>query len=181
MELNDKTEIKSSLRKSYSSVIYAINQLDEKTYLTPRSEGKWSPGDILGHLILTNKAITKGMTMPKELLAKQFGVSTRPEQSIEELKKLYSSALAHGVKATPQVTFRGVEEKGKETMIELFNRELEHMIAQVDQWSEKELSRHFLPHPAFGLLTIREMLYFTELHNYHHLEQIKEVLPQLVA
>ena len=180
MELNDKTDIKSALRKSYSSVIYAINQMDDITYITSRGSGKWSPGDILGHLILTNKAITKGMTMPKEVLAKQFGMSTRQEQSIEQLKTLYSSALADGVKATPQLTFRGVEEKGKDVMIEMFNRELENMIAQVDQWSEKDLSRHFLPHPAFGLLTIREMLYFTELHNYHHLEQIKEVLPQLV-
>ena len=175
MELNDKMEIKSNLRKSFSSVIYAINLLSDEDYYQPRDIGKWSPADILGHLVLTTKSIIKGMTLPKEFLMKKFGISSRNEQSIEQLRQQYFSSLNSGIKATPQVIFNGVEDKTKDEMIGLFNRELERLIDQVDLWTEKELSRYFLPHPAFGLLTIREMLFFIELHNDHHLQQIKEV------
>ena len=175
MELKDKTEIKSSLRKSFSSVIYAINDLDEESYLTPRAQGKWSPGDILGHLILSTKGIAKAMKMPKFMLSSQFGTCNRPEKSREELLEKYLNALSGGVKAPDSVIFRGVAEKGKERMIVTFKKDLDILIQLIDEWNEKDLSRYVLPHPAFGKLTIREMLYFTELHNYHHLKQIEEI------
>jgi len=176
MELNDKTAIKSSLRKSYSSVIYAINDLDEVAYNTPRTEGKWSPGDILGHLILSTKGIIKAMQMPKTILSTQFGTHNGAEKTREALMDLYLQALNDGVKAPSSVIFRGVAEKGKDRMITTFTNDLDQLVKWIDNWTERELSKYLLPHPAFGKLTVREMLYFTELHNYHHLKQIEKAL-----
>lgn len=175
MELYDKSGIKSNLRKSFSEVIYAINNLNNRDYLNPRREGKWSPGDILGHLILSTKGIIKGMKIPKPILRAQFGISDREERDISKLTSIYSNALSIGVKAPATVIFRGVAEKGKESMIATFRRDLEILISLIDKWTEKDLSKYQLPHPAFGNLTVREMLYFIELHNYHHLRHIEAV------
>lgn len=177
MVLNDKTAIKSGLRKSYSEVVYAINQMDDMQFLTPRSEGNWSSGDILGHLLLTTKAIAKGMSAPKDILKSQFGIRERQEWTKEELYSNYLKGLANtGLKAPPNVVYNGVAETGKEKLIVKFSEELDILIGQIDNWTEHELSSLQLPHPAIGNLTVREMLFFIELHNYHHLNQIKEVI-----
>ena len=38
----------------------------------------------------------------------------------------------------------------------------------IQGWSEGALDRLRLPHPGMGLLTVREMLFFTIYHNTHH-------------
>ena len=42
----------------------------------------------------------------------------------------------------------------------------------VGSWREADLDRYLLPHPLLGKLTIREMLFFTLYHNYHHVQSL---------
>jgi hypothetical protein len=38
----------------------------------------------------------------------------------------------------------------------------------MERWSEAELDAYRLPHPLLGRLSVREMMFFTLLHNRHH-------------
>jgi hypothetical protein len=40
----------------------------------------------------------------------------------------------------------------------------------VEAWDETRLDAFFIPHPALGDLTARELLYFTHIHALHHVE-----------
>ncbi len=177
MDIQDKTQIKAALRQSFGSIVYAINDISEELFTQARAEGKWSPGEILGHLILSTKPLNKALTMPKPLLQSTFGMNNRKERTFDEVRQKYYSRLEEGVKAPENMSYRGVAEKGKEAMINSFTDELGKLLVHVDTWSEKDLSDYVLPHPAIGKLTIREMLFFTHFHTEHHCRQM---VPQTV-
>lgn len=42
----------------------------------------------------------------------------------------------------------------------------------IDVWRDADLDRYLLPHPLLGKLTLREMLFFTLYHNYHHVQSV---------
>ena len=42
------------------------------------------------------------------------------------------------------------------------------------KWSDEQLDHFQISHPILGLLTIRELAYFTIYHNGHHLETIRK-------
>ncbi len=174
MEIQNKTQLKAALRQSFGAVIYAINDLSDEVFLAPRSEGSWSPGDILGHLILSTKPVNKALSTPKLILRTTFGVNKRDERTFEETKSRYYKALDGGVTAPSTFVYNGVKEKGKEYLINSFSKELSKLLTHIDKWEEKDLSKYILPHPAIGKLTIREMLYSTHFHTEHHLKQLEE-------
>lgn len=172
MDIYDKSQIKSALRQSFGSVIYRINELADEVFFQAFEEDKWSPADILGHLILSTKPLSKALAMPRLDLQATFGKRNRPESTVQEVHDKYYSRLGEGVKAPPAFTYRNVTSKSKEQLIQSFNDELRLLLERIDTWSEKDLSDYVLPHPALGKLTIREMLFFTHFHTLHHLNQL---------
>ena len=58
-------------------------------------------------------------------------------------------------------------------LIKRFQEEQKDFITVLEKWKEKDLAVYVMPHPALGKLTIREFVYFTILHTYHHLENLK--------
>ncbi len=175
MEIYDKNQIKSNLRQSFGTIVYAIEKIEDASFLRPRLEGKWSPAEIVGHLILSTKPVNKSMSLPKLVLKTQFGTNNRSEKSFSDTKAKYYRVLNKGVQAPPNFTFRGAEEKGKKGLMEMFINELNRLIDNIDNWSEQDLSKYVLPHPAIGKMTIREMLFFTIFHTDHHYKQMQEL------
>ncbi len=62
IEIHDKGTMKAALRQSFGDVIYACDKLNEDQFYAPSEEGKWSPGDIIGHLILSTKPVNKAFS-----------------------------------------------------------------------------------------------------------------------
>lgn len=52
------------------------------------------------------------------------------------------------------------------------------MRTALEGWSERDLDRIRMPHPILGMLTTREMLFFTLYHNRHHVEAARRRLPR---
>ncbi len=176
MEIQNKTQLKAALRQSFGAVVYAVNELSDEVFLAPRAKDAWSPGEILGHLILSTKPVNKAMSMPKLMLKATFGTNNREERTFGQTKTRYYDALAGGIKAPSNFHYEGVAQKGKDYLITSFTKELDKLLHHIDKWEEKDLSKYILPHPAIGKLTIREMLYSTHFHTEHHLTQIKEAV-----
>lgn len=174
--MNNKQEIKSSLRQCYGDVIYTLSDLDDTTFFAPRPGEKWSPAEILGHLILSSKAINKAMSAPKMFLRASFGISKEESSRFDEKIAKYHSALSSGLKAPKGFVYKDVEVKGRDNLMSSWSSELSKLLVSIEKWSEKDLDKYQLPHPAFGKLSVRDMLKFTDFHTQHHHEQIKEVL-----
>jgi hypothetical protein len=169
----DKQVLKSGLRQAYGDVIYTLNEIPESAFYTRNQADKWSPGEIVGHLLLSTRPINKGLSIPLEKLKSIFGTIERPEMDINYLKEKYTDRLQAGLKAPNTFVWNVDRSQDKSIMSQLFIKELNQLIQHIDQWSMDDLSLYQMPHPAIGNLNMNEMIYFTEIHTRHHHEQIK--------
>lgn len=137
-------------------------------------EGKWSAGQHVEHLRISTEPINKIMKLPKLLLRYKFGICNRDEKTIEGLIEKYEVRLNEGnIKAPRRFTPRFVSAAEKNQILEELDNQRHLMIKNINKWSEKALSKYVIPHPVFGKLTVREIIYFTILHTDHHRQILK--------
>lgn len=180
-ELRTKTDLMQQLRD-------VQHQLTETTSAMPASqfhagtEESWSAAGYLKHLILSIKPFAKAMKMPPDRLEKRFGLSDRPSVTYDEMVAKYQSRLDEGIRAedfnpvTPSY-YRVPEEVEDEKtyLIETWNESNTRLLDALEQWSEEDLDSHQIPHPAVGLITLREMVFFTVYHNTLHWNDIRSL------
>lgn len=132
----------------------------------------WSPADNVRHLLKSNRPVVRALKLPKLVLLLRFGVSRRKSRSYSELIATYHEALGGGLTAgrfaaRPLAAEEQTPALQKGAVAELSGT-LEGLASAFAKWSDLWLDRLRLPHPGLGLLTVREMLFFTLYHNTHH-------------
>jgi hypothetical protein len=137
----------------------------------------WSPADNVRHLLKSNRPVLRAVSTPKILLAIRFGAGLRPSRTYAEVRERYLARLAEGVTAgrfapRPLEGLEQTEEQRRVLLAEM-DRVSEHLTGAVSGWREWQLDRLYLPHPALGRLTVREMLFFTLYHNLHHVRNVE--------
>ena len=132
----------------------------------------WSPADNVRHLVKSNRPVAIALGIPKPILALRFGISWRPSRRYSELVATYHAALADGLEAgrytaSPLPSDRQTAEQRRQSLAAL-DETLAALVRLVGRWGERALDRLRLPHPGIGMLTVREMAFFTLYHNTHH-------------
>lgn len=177
-----KTELIAQLRDveaSLSQTVQAISadQFDQGTVAA------WSAASYLKHLILSIKPFAKALTLPKEQMQSLFGQPDHPSRTYDELVAFYKQRLAEGVRAedfngvTP-VAYRlpdGTEDV-KAYLLEVWHDAHKRLWQALEGWNDEDLDRYQLPHPALGVITLREMLFFTLHHNTLHWHDIQQTV-----
>tara|TARA_R110002124_G_scaffold195520_1_gene362578 strand:+ start:15243 stop:15593 length:351 start_codon:yes stop_codon:yes gene_type:complete len=115
------------------------------------------------------------MALPKFLLKFRFGTRNRPERTYDELVEKYHEKLKAGGQASAAFIPPIITTEQKEPLLNVYESEKIKLVKVLQKWSEKQLSTNVAPHPLLGKCTVRELLYFTIYHNYHHLESIKDI------
>jgi hypothetical protein len=132
----------------------------------------WAPADQVRHLTRAIRAVNRGLTLPRVALLVLFGWSRRPSRKLEVLVVDYKAALAAGGRAgrftPPAVPPTEQTEAGRARIMAHHAAAIEAFARALERWSDRALDRYRLPHPLLGKLTVREMAYFTLLHNVHH-------------
>jgi hypothetical protein len=140
-------------------------------FFAPMGEA-WSPADNVRHLIKSNRPVAKALGLPRAALLLRFGFALRPSRPYSKLRATYHEALASGLRAgdyspkpLPASQQSGEE---RERILNRWAGSLSALGSAAQGWSEGSLDRLRLPHPGLGMLTVREMLFFTLYHNTHH-------------
>ncbi len=145
-----------------------------ESQLAARRDGGWSCVDDLVHLRLSVVAVTRALQAPKLLLAVRFGVTRRGSRSYADVAEAYAQRLKGGVHAPPAFSPKPQADLEpaayRDHLLSRWTELADRLDTALDRWNEKSVDRHLLPHPALGKVTVREMLYFTHLHNLHHIE-----------
>ncbi|HCI71341.1 MAG TPA: DinB family protein [Balneola sp.] len=175
MELKSKDQIELEIHQAFDEVINFIRQQDDSLFDRPKAEGKWSTGQQLDHLIKSVKPLSTGMGLPKFLLKFRFGTRNREERSFDELVEKYHKKLNEGGRATSPYIPPVIRIDQKNQLLNSYEDEKVRLIKVLQKWSETQLSNVIAPHPLLGKCTVRELLYFTIYHNYHHLDSIKDI------
>lgn len=162
-----------------------INRLNEETdallrwYETKGAEamqqgpeGAWTAGQHLLHLIKSTRPLTVGLGYPRILLRLKFGAISG-SGSYEDVVTRYRTVLDNGGKAMGEYIPREVPASEHAQMVARFRAEIAKLCTNLSQWSEKNLDRTGAPHPLIGMLTVRELMYFTIYHIGHHRQSLE--------
>jgi len=169
-----KEKIIEELQNGFEEVIVTAQTIADST-LFRKPDLKWSAANNIEHLILSVKPLTLAFRLPKFFLL-YFGKPNRPIRTYDELVKKYLEKLRAGGRATSAFTPTSHHQE-KDLLLCNFNRMNNRFIKSLTKWKEEDLDRYLLPHPLFGKLYVREMLYFTIYHTQHHLKAIETCLP----
>jgi hypothetical protein len=147
--------------------------LSDEQFFAALEGDKWSVAEHLQHLYLTARPVARVMGGPRAFLA-QFGQANQPSRSYEQLQAAYKNGLAAtGIKAPANMSARPDDLTDRAALVERYAQAHQAVADSLANWTEEELETCQIPHPAIGMLTAREMAYFTAFHVDHHLEPTK--------
>lgn len=140
---------------------------------------KWSVAQNIRHLIISANTTKLAFSLPKFLVRLYAGKPNRLSRNYDELVNKYKTKLQQGGKARGRYIPAIISAKaGKENMLHSFTRSMNKLINSIDKnWTDPQLDQYIAPHPLLGKITLRELCYFTIYHTGHHLNSIKERLP----
>ncbi|MFQ5526307.1 MAG: DinB family protein [Thermoanaerobaculia bacterium] len=174
-------EIREEWSRLHGEIAAAVDELDLEEFLAPQGE-HWSPALHIRHLVTANRALSRGMSAPRFLLAIRFGVNRKGSRSFEEVRDLYRGALAAGGMATgpydPSRRSLDMEPEDLRALVmKRWHAAGSELGRAIDSWPETALDRYQAKHPLLGTMSVRELLYFTLYHNAHHGQRIVERRP----
>ncbi len=171
-------EVRASLGKLHREILSFLGEMSDEEFLARQGE-HWSPAEHIRHLVTAVRAVAGGMAVPKIVLALRFGVTFKGSRSFEQIRDLYRAAIAAGGKAAGRYdpAKRRIDMEPEDLrafVMQRWARAGDELDSAVESWSERALDRHRAKHPLLGMMTVRELLYFTLYHNAHHARRIKE-------
>lgn len=171
----DKNKIVDLLTQSHHSLIAYIDGLTihEFMFLLPE---KWSPGQHLGHILLSVKALSRVFGMEKATIEQSFGKTNRPNRNYEDLVEAYFEQLSGGGKAPERFISKIILPEERTALSNSLSNEVKIFTEKVVSFTEDELDTLLVPHPLLGDLTLREMLYNAIYHPAHHQKLIVQIL-----
>lgn len=169
-----KEEIQEAIKFVYSDLSELIHNLPFD-HFNLRIGEKWTVAEHLQHLILSSKPVASALKVSKmRLLA--MGVNIKSPKSYPTLLQLYKEILQGGQKAPAPYVPKERDIANKQVLIENWDRVGRKLVNRLDDWGETQLNRFQLPHPAFGKISVREMMFATIFHTRHHHKAIENIL-----
>ena len=169
--------IVENLNRAQNELMRAADAVPAEQWKTAPDEGRWSAGELVGHLITVERAI---LTRADKLLQK-------PPKSVPFYKRFHipmavvESRLIR--RKTPIATDSQIVREKEEMLAEL--REVrERTLAFMEETSGRDLSKYSMPHAFLGTLNTYEWFQMIASHEIRHTKQMKEIaaaLPKVVA
>jgi len=168
-------EVSAGLESLREEAERYLQELPIAAFVKPQGP-KWSPADHVRHLSKSTDAVARALRLPKLLVRLRFGRHSGPSRSFTTLRDDYRALLAAGGTAgrfAPSQKPLPSDLEGYRVQVLLSWRQgVSSLGSAIERWPEPVLDRCRLPHPLLGLLSVREMLFFTLYHNAHHLNLI---------
>lgn len=168
-----KSEIINSWNETNAELATWLSQLSDKNFILSKNN-KWSVAENMEHIYISAKAVAKAMQLPKPVL-EGFGKPNGPSKKIMEIVAMYKVKLAVTPLPNNPYAPKKATEKTRQEIMQNWKDVGEFLRLQVEEWASEDLDKYVLPHPLLGNMTIREMLFFTILHSYHHLKNMKKL------
>jgi hypothetical protein len=166
--------LQQTLSDRAQSFLALAMPLSDEQFFAPLDGDKWSVAENLQHLYLSTRPVARLLVAPREFLT-QFGKPTQPSRPYEQVVADYRRTVTdNGIKAPATMSARAEDLTSREVVAVNFAKAHHEVIKGLNNWTEDELESYQAPHPALGMLTIRELIYFTAYHINHHLEPTRE-------
>jgi uncharacterized damage-inducible protein DinB len=177
MNMPSLTAIIQNLSRAQSELLRAADIVPAEQWKTRPAEGRWSAGELTGHLITVERAIIGGTD---KLLKK-------PPKAVSFFKRFHiPMAVAESrlirLKSPVPLDPRIVREK--EEMLAELRQVRERTLAFIEETMGRDLSKYRMTHPFLGSLNAYEWFQLIASHEIRHMKQMQEIsvsLPKSVT
>lgn len=179
-EIYKKDEIIIGLGNTFKEVSQMVIVLEDEEFYRRGGE-KWSVAENLDHLIRSTKGLGAALKMPKLCMQVSFGKANRASRTFDEVVTKYQKGLKGGIVASGPYIPNNTTSITKANLLENWQTiggKFQERLA--GNWTEEQLDKYVIPHPAIGKLTVREIMFFTIYHNLHHLKNMKNLFASFV-
>jgi|SRR6267143_5174542 len=163
--------IVENLARAQSELLRAAEGVPENQWKTRPAEGRWSAGEMIGHLSAVERTILSRKPPKSPPFLKRFHV---PMMMVE--------ARVIRLKTPKSLDVQTIREK-KEMLAELRGVR-ERTLAFIEETRGRDLSKYSMAHPFLGTLNAYESLQFIASHEIRHTKQMREIagtLPKTVT
>ena len=141
-----------------------------------RVNDKWSPGQNLQHLIKSTVPLAQALNMPT-LALRGLGKPNRPVRDYDQLVQRYHERLeqTRGQSVKNPYAAKERDDHVKDQLMAEWDKAVASLVKAIEKkWTdEQKLDKYLLPHPLLGKIMVREMLFFTVFHTWHHRRAIQ--------
>lgn len=155
--------------KIRGELLNAVNGLSDEQLNAQSETGRWSIIQVLDHLYLMERAITKSISD-----------KLKSDESIPAVDKPIELTLSRKMKVqappfvTPSESYQTLSE-----VKEKLSESRKAFVHVVDHAKEIDLEQKSFPHPLFKDLSLKQWILFVGLHEKRHLLQIEELKAKL--
>jgi uncharacterized damage-inducible protein DinB len=170
-------KILENLSRAQQDLLLAADSVPADQWETQPDEGRWSAGELVGHLITVERAVIRGADKMLQKPPKQvpFYKRIHVPMAIVEARMIRLK--------TPIATDTQIVREKEEMLAEL-RQVRERTLAFIEETKGRDLKEYSMPHAFLGTLNTYEWFQLIASHEVRHTKQMYEIagaLPKTVA
>jgi len=169
--------IVENLDRAQTELLRAADAVSANQWEARLGEGRWSAGELVGHLITIERAILRNADRMLQ----------KPPKSAPFYKRFHvpmAVVESRLIRRKTPIPLDTQMVREKEEMLAELREVRERTLVFIGETRERDLSKYLMPHAFLGMLNAYEWLQMIASHEVRHTKQMKEIaaaLPKVVA
>jgi len=169
--------IVENLDRAQRELLRAAEAVSANQWKARPGEGRWSAGELVGHL----------MTVERVILRNADRMLQKPPKSVPFYKRFHvpmAMVESRLIRRKTPIPLDTQIVREKEEMLAELREVRERTLAFIGETMERDLSKYHMLHAFLGMLNAHEWLQMIASHEVQHTKQMKEIagsLPKVVA
>lgn len=152
-------------RKFREELWEVIESLTDEQINRVVEEGKWTIGQVLEHLYLTERNVVRSFSEAQQIT----------EENPVKVRKVHLTEDRSQKINAPKFLVPSSEQQTLEQLKEKLKKSRESLENFMKDTSENDLNGKYMPHPFFDKLTLTQWVEFLAYHEKRHIAQIEEL------
>jgi uncharacterized damage-inducible protein DinB len=166
--LRSLATIIENLGRAQGELLRAADAVPADQWKTRPAEGRWSAGEVIGHLITIERAI----------IGSTDRLLNKPPKEVPFFKRLHfpmAVAKSRLIRLKTPIPLDPEIVHEKEEMLGELRQVRERTLAFIEETMECDLSKYRMPHPFLGTLNTYEWFQLIASHEIRHTKQMREI------
>ena len=176
-----KPELIAALETQKLEIPAFLSSIPSEQFFDGSSE-RWCVGHHVQHITSAVNRVAQGLLSAGALPKREPATASRDFATMREtyLETLRNTPFETLRQLGSRVTLEERQDLDayKTQLISSFTSAIENFNVALEGFDEANLEQLGMPHPVMGLLSSREMVFFTVFHNTHHQNGIQKLLDQ---